>query len=251
MKKSLLFVVVCVLMSGALFAQRKTIRDSVYRLPLIGLHISGQLPYADMAKRFGANMSVGMPFLYKTAKNLVFGLEGNYFFGTKIHERVMANLVNSDGTITDVNGNPATFRLNERGWNAYAYFGGVINKLGHNKNSGLFALAGLGYFSHKINIYDVARTLPQLEGDLKKGYDRLTGGIATSQFLGYLFMSQNRITNFYAGFEFQEAFTKGLRGYQYDLMAKDDQSRLDVMIGFRFGWVLPLYKKAPKDFYYY
>jgi hypothetical protein len=230
---------------------QKGIRDSVYRLPVVGLHLSGQLPGGDLSKRFGGNMSVGMPVFYKTAKNLVFGIEGNYFFGTKIKEQVMSNLLTPDGTITDVNGNPATFRLNERGWNVYGYFGKLFNRLGHNKNSGLLAWAGLGYMQHKVNIYDVGKTLIQIDGDLVKGYDRLTGGFACTQFIGYLFMSQNRITNFYAGLEMQEGFTTGLRGYQFDTMKSDKESRLDLLYGIRFGWLLPLYKKAPRDFYYY
>jgi hypothetical protein len=251
MKKIILITGLLVLLGMHGYAQRKSLRDSSYSLPIIGLHISGEMPAADLAHRFGNSMSVGMPFLYKTSSNWVFGLEGNYFFGTKIKEQPMRNLVNIDGTITDVNGNPATFRLNERGWSTYAVCGRVFNKLGHNKNSGLMTWIGLGYLTHKISIYDVGHTLPQVHGDLVKGYDKLTGGIATSQFIGYLFMSQNRIANFYAGFEFQEAFTKGLRGFQYDTMASDGQSRLDILCGVRFGWLLPLYKKAPKDFYYY
>jgi len=251
MKQFFLFAALLFLCSGSLFSQRKSIKDSVYRIPVIGIHMSGQMPGGDMAKRFGTDINVGMPFFYKTGKNLVFGIEGNYFFGTKIKERLMTNLVNADGTITDANGNPASFRLNQRGWNVYGYFGMVFNKLGHNKNSGLMAWVGAGYMRHKINIYDVGRTMLQIQGDLVKGYDRLTGGIAATQFVGYLFLSQNRMANFYAGFEVQEGFTKGLRGYQYDLMASDGQSRMDILYGIRFGWLLPLYKKAPKDFYYY
>ncbi len=251
MKKLVLYTVLLVFFSAQLFSQKKSLKDSVYRLVIVGVHMSGQLPGGDMAKRFGYSINAGMPVLFKTGKNFIFGVEGNYFFGTRIREHVMTNLVNSNNTITDVNGNPATFRLNERGWNVYALFGKVFNKLGHNKNSGLMAMIGVGYIRHKINIYDVGHTLPQIGGNLVKGYDRLTGGPVISQFLGYLFMSQNRIANFYAGFEIQEGFTKGLRGYQYDTMASDGASRLDILYGIRFGWLLPLYKKAPKDFYYY
>ena len=110
-------------------------------------------------------------------------------------------------------------------------------------------MIGAGYMQHKINIYDVGKSLPQLKGDLKKGYDRLTGGFACTQFLGYLYLSENRMANFYAGFEFNEGFTKGLRGLQYDTMASDAAKRTDVQIGFRVGWILPLYKRI-KDFYY-
>lgn len=250
MRRIALIAAALLLLGGKTFSQFK--RDSlVSRVPLLGLHLGGELPGGDLAKRFGFNMSTGMPVFYKTRANIVFGVEGNYLFGNQIKERVLSNLLNSDNTITDMNGNPGTFRLNERGWNVYGFVGKVFNKLGHNKNSGLMVWVGGGYIRHKINIFDVGRSIPQIRGDLVKGYDRLTGGISLNQFVGYLFLSKNRIANFYAGFEFQEGFTKGLRGYQYDLMASDGQSRVDILYGIRFGWLLPLYRKAPKDFYYY
>ena len=64
-----------------------------------------------------------------------------------------------------------------------------------------------------------------------------------------MYLSNNRLTNFYAGFEFNEGFTKGVRGYQYDTMQSDGAKRTDVQIGFRIGWALPLYKRI-KEFYY-
>lgn len=251
MRRNFKVLVLLLLLCTKTFSQRKTIKDSVYRIPIVGLQFSGQIPGGDMAVRFGSSISVGVPFLYKTRKNILFGIEGTYFFGNKVKEKVMSNLYSSDNTITDANGNPGAVRINERGGSVYAMAGAVISRLGHNKNSGVMAMAGLGYMQHKVNIFDVGRNIPQIHGSLLKGYDRLTGGIAASQFIGYLYISQNRIANFYLGFEFQEGFTKGLRGYQYDLATTDDKARLDLLYGFRFGWLLPLYKKAPKEFYYY
>jgi hypothetical protein len=86
------------------------------------------------------------------------------------------------------------------------------------------------------------------KGDLKKGYDRLTGGLAITGFAGYLYLSENKLANFYAGFEYNQGFTNGLRGYQYDKMSSDNLKRNDIQIGFRAGWILPLYKRL-KEFY--
>lgn len=251
MKRIFVIVLVSLSFCGKILAQQKSVKDSIYHVLIIGLHMEGQSPDGDMAKRFGYSMSAGVPLFYKTGKNLLFGIENNYFFSTNVKEHTLTNLYTPELTITDANGNPGGIRFNERGWNIYGMVGGIINKLGHNKNSGLMLLAGGGYMQHKIAMYDVGRNIPQIHGNLMKGYDRLTGGISANQFIGYMFISQNKIANFYFGFEFQEGFTKGLRGWQYDLMAKDDKQRLDLLYGFRFGWLLPLYKKAPKEFYYY
>jgi hypothetical protein len=251
MKKCFLGFIVFMFCCFSVFSQRKTIKDSIYRIPITGLQMSFQLPEGDMAQRFGPSINVGLPFYYKTRKNIIIGFEANYFFSSNVKEKTMSNLYNSDGFITNINGNPATYRLNERGWDAYAVLGGVLNKYGNNKNSGIMMWAGLGYMQHKINIYDVGNNMPQIAGNLVKGYDRLTGGLAVSQFIGYLYISKNRLSNFYAGLEFQEGFTTGLRGYQYDLMAPDNKKRLDILMGIRIGWLLPLYKKLPKEFYYF
>lgn len=251
MKRIFVIVFLLATFCGKTFAQQKSMKDSVYRVLIVGLHLEGQMPGGDMAKRFGNSMSAGMPVFFKTRKNLLFGIEGNVFFSTNVKEQPLTNLYTPELTITDANGNPGGIRFSERGFNIYGMFGGIINKLGHNKNSGLMLLAGGGYLWHKILMYDVGKNIPQIHGNLMKGYDRLTGGISANQFIGYMWISQNKIANFYFGFEFQEGFTKGLRGWQYDLMAKDDKQRLDLLYGFRFGWLLPLYKKAPKEFYYY
>ncbi len=84
---------------------------------------------------------------------------------------------------------------------------------------------------------------------MKKGYDRLSNGIGFTQSVGYLFLSNNRIANFFAGIEMNEAFTKNRRDFNYDQMKKDNQLRTDLLFGIRIGWILPLYKKAPKEFY--
>jgi hypothetical protein len=227
-------------------------KDSCHHLFIVGANIAGELPFADMKTRYGSNLSFGLPVLYKTSKNLIIGVDGNYFFGGNLKEDPLYYMYNNNNppTITGNSGNPGAVRLSERGFTAYGVIGTVINKLGKNKNSGLFMYIGLGCMQHKINIYDINRSLAQINGNIKKGYDRLTGGPAAEQFIGYMYMAKNRLVNCYAGFEIQEGFTTGLRGYQYDTMSSDGKQRLDILIGIRLGWMLPIYSKTPNEFYY-
>ena len=80
-------------------------------------------------------------------------------------------------------------------------------------------------------------------------YDRLTSGIQLSQFIGYQHMSNNRLTNFYFGFDFLQGFTKGRRDYQIDLMGPANEKRIDLLWGIKFGWIVPVFRQAPNDFY--
>ncbi|MFL5754055.1 MAG: hypothetical protein ACJ76F_11655 [Bacteroidia bacterium] len=229
-------------------AAAQNVKDSCIKVPLVGLHLSAQLPGGDLVDRFGINGNVGLPFYYKTKKNILIGGEFNYFFGHKLKVDIFANLRTPEGSITNSDGNPGNVRIQERGWSITACIGKIF-AAGPNKNSGVIILAGAGYMQHKINISDLGRNLAQINGEYKKGYDKLTGGPMLSQFIGYFYLSNNRLANFIAGFEFFEGFTRGLRGYQFDTMSSDDKRRIDILSGARIGWILPIYKRTPKDFY--
>ena len=113
----------------------QSIKDSCVAIPLVGLHFSGQLALGDLTNRFGNSGSAGIPFIYKTSKNWLIGIEGNYFFGKKINEENhLSNLKNSEGTITANDGAPGRLRVNERGMNFYISFGKVLPILNSNKN---------------------------------------------------------------------------------------------------------------------
>ena len=57
--------------------------------------------------------------------------------------------------------------------------------------------------------------------------------------------------NFYIGVDLIQAWTKNKREYDYDLRSSDDKTYFDTLAGIRFGWVLALYKRAPKEYYYH
>lgn len=242
------WLIVLIVFNTLLF-HAQSVKDSAFRIMMIGAHFSGQLPQKDLAQRFGPNFSAGGSFVWKTKRNFLIGVEGSYFFGKNVREDVVATMKNEKGVITDNEGFPADLRLTERGWNLYANVGKLFSKFGNNPNSGPFITVGAGYMQHKIKLYDANQKIAAVKGDLQKGYDRLSGGFGLTQFIGYKYLSNNRLANCYFGFEFYEGFTQSYRGFNYDTGLEDTKQRLDVLVGFRFGWILPLYKRT-KDFYY-
>lgn len=241
------FILIFFLFVTALSAQR--VSDTCMNVPMISVNFSGQKPYGDLAKRFGENFAVGGSFLFKHRKTWIIGAEGAYFFGKNVKENVIAQMQTSESFIIDNEGFPADLRITERGFNAYIIVGKVFPKLGKNPNSGLVTNFGFGYLQHKIKLYDAAQKVAAVKGDLVKGYDRLSGGFAMQQFIGYMYLSNNRLVNVIAGFEFQQAFTKSYRGFNYDTGLADTQQRKDFLVGIRFSWILPLYRRV-QDFYY-
>jgi hypothetical protein len=227
------------------------VKDSINKsLCIIGSY-AFQFPGGDMADRFGVNSNVGLAAIYKNKKNWFYGGQWSFMFGDKVKENTMLlGIATADSFVIDQEGTYAQIRFYERGMNLSFYGGKLFPVLSPNKNSGILLMGGLGGIYHKIRIEDVGNRAPQLRGDYKKGYDRLTGGLAVSEFVGYWFMSKSRLVNFYGGFDLSQNFTKSMRSWNIDQMAADTKQRTDLLYGFRVGWVLPLYKRQERQYYY-
>ncbi|HAQ64403.1 MAG TPA: hypothetical protein DCR43_00865 [Bacteroidales bacterium] len=230
-----------------------SVQDSVISSSLIYAAVGLQFPGGDMADRYGISFSVGPGYLYKTSRNWLFGVEANFFFGddVKIADSLFKNIMTSNDFIIDGNGEGSIIGITQRGFSAWGKVGKLFPVLSPNPNSGLFFTLGAGYLSHNISISNLDNSAPQLDGDYRKGYDRLTAGPAVNLNIGYLYLSNHRLFNFMIGFELSQAWTKSLRDYDFDLMKADNQSRSDLLTGFKIGWIIPLYGRAPKEYYFY
>ena len=240
-----------VLVLSASTALSQNVKDSLLFAPLVSVSVSGQIPGGDMAKRYGSNGAAGFNFSIKSKRNFIYGVNGYYLFGKEIKEDLFKNIATVDGFIIGNTGLYADVKTYERGISLSTHAGKVFPIWGPNKNSGVIGTAGLGYLQHKVKIVASESTVPELAGDYKKGYDKLTNGISLSEFLGYLFLGNRRTVNFFGGFEFMQAFTKSRRSYDFTIMGRDTRNRIDLFYGFRLGWILPLYKRVPNDFYLY
>ncbi|HEV7230491.1 MAG TPA: hypothetical protein VGO45_04120 [Bacteroidia bacterium] len=240
-------------LSSLLLKAQGNIQDSAMLVPLIHFSYAAQMPGGDLAKRFGYNSNLALNFSVKTDKNWIYGIDFAYIFGNRIRQNGVLDSIStkSGHFVIDVNGELADIRFYERGFSSTAWVGKIVPVFGSNPNSGILVDLGLGFMEYHLKIEDIGNRSPQLVGDLKKGYDRLTNGPSVSQFLGYSYLSGNRFINFFAGIECMEAFTKDRRAWDYQMMKPDDAQRIDLLYSVRVGWILPLYKRMPKAYYYY
>lgn len=251
MKKIYFLFALLFLFTNILFAQ-VSVKDSSIFTPLIGLSYSYQIPDGDLAKRFGNSSSIQLNLDFKTKQQWTFGINATYFFGKDIKETgIFDSISTPDGYIISQNGEFADIRLYERGFTFSITAGRLFTLKIPNPNSGIVFNFGLGFMQHKIRIETIGNNVPQLSTAYKKGYDRLSNGLLLSENLGYLYLSNNRLANFYIGFECMQGFTKSRRSFDFDLMEQDTKKRLDLLYGGKIAWILPLYKKAPQAFYYY
>lgn len=222
--------------------------DKIWNLDVL---IAGDLPMADMAKRFGSSYRIGFGLKRKTASNWIWGIKGEFIIGNKIKEdSLLFNVKTKQGGVISQQGDLLNVGVFERGYMLGLQVGKVFPFLQINKNSGPLMLASVGFIQHKIKLFDKDLSFPQLREDYKKGYDRLTNGLYFQDFIGYQYFAKNKLINFYAGFDFVWGMTNGRRTYQFDIARADTQSRNDLLLGFKFGWVLPIYKKNVEEIYY-
>jgi hypothetical protein len=237
---------------GSSAVAQKSFSDSSLFLPHFSLQLGYHSPASDLANRFGNCGSVGAAFQIKTSGNFYFGLEGAYLFGNTVKEPgLIQNLRTEAGEVLANDGKIAIVSIQQRGYQVLLTAGKLFPWFGPNPNSGLLVKGGVGFLQHKIRLEHQENEIAQLEGEYLKGYDRLTNGLALSQFIGYYHLSNSRLTNFYLGLEVLEAFTKSRRDWNFDTMERDDRERLDILYGVRFGWIIPVYKRPPADKYYY
>jgi hypothetical protein len=231
-------------------AGQQNLKDSVIHTFMIAPSFAYQLPGGDLADRFGNNQNVGVSFSFKTSSNWIYGVEGFFIYGTDVLEPgLFTNISTHQGYVLSTNGVYGDVRTYERGFNINFKAGKLIPMWGPNPNTGLLFTLGAGFLEHNIRIETPNGDVPQLMGDYRKGYDRRTNGVALTEFLGYQFMSNNGKINFFGGFEFVQGFTKNRRTYNFEIMSADNSSRVDLLNGFRVGWIFNIYKRKPNDFY--
>lgn len=214
---------------------------------------TAQFPFGNMADRFGFNSLFGMHIAYKTKKNWIVGGEGSFLYGTTVRENyVLNNISLPSGQLIGQTNALIRPKLQEMGANLKFTFGKVVPLSEKYPDAGLLFLSGFGFLSHQININVKGSTLPQLDKTYRKGYDRMANGPVISQFIGGIFMARRKYVSAYAGLQFDAGFTQGRRAYDFYSMAPLNDKRIDLFLGIRVGWIIPVFTQtSEKEYYYY
>lgn len=228
------------MVSTTSFAQKTSNTENLF---LVNMSYSLQLPQADLKARFGQNLAAGIGAEYITGKNnLILGLHTDVLFGTQVLEDVIGSLRNDEGNIIANDRGVVEVLLRQRGLHIRGQVGKIFPVSERNRRSGIRLTLGAGFLQHKVRIQDEPqRFVPQLDDTYKKGYDQLTNGLAISQFVGYQFRSLDGRINLHLGVELVEGFTKNRRSFNFDSMMRDDDQRIDMLLGFKLNWSLPIY----------
>jgi len=250
-----LLLILSLWIPASLLAQSESIDKPVgQRLFAVSGFYAYEIPGADLAIRFGNNHRVGGNFTYKLKSDWALIFEGSYVFGDNLEPEgysILDPIETSFGQITSKFGTPSDIVLSESGYNFNVKFGKLLPWLRLNPQSGFLIAAGVGFMQHKIRIDNAGNDAPQIYGEYRKGYDHMSSGLALSQFVGYMYFSNNRLLNGFIGFDFTQGFTKNRRGFNYNTGQYDQASRLDLIYSFRAGVMIPIARRNVQAFFEY
>lgn len=218
---------------------------------IFGVNAGMDLPGGDMAKRYGVNYRAGGQILYKTKSNWIFGPKFDYLFGPKIKEdSVLYGAKDRYNTYINNSGQRVQAQVVERGYLIGLQAGKIFNIVKHNSDNGIMALTTVGFMEHKVFIREKQSSVPNLLGDYRKGYDRLTNGLLLEQYVGYTHFANNNLFNFHFGLNFSAAFTQGRRDFLFDVMRPDNAKRVDLLFGVRGGIYIPVFRRKSEEYFF-
>ena len=201
-------------------------------------------PNGDWARRYGVISSLGLGLGYKTLSNYTFNGHYNTLFGNRINETNMFDsLRGTSQELIDANGNYAIINYASRGAQVTFKFGKII-QLGQNANNGLWLQAGYSYLRHFVKFEYQEDILPQIDGEMLKGYDRLTAGNGFIGSIGYHHISANNTVSYFISYNLSFHITRSLRGYNYTTRTFENQKRNDNLSTLSLGIILPIKPKS-------
>lgn len=240
------FIFILLLSSFSGFSQRtdKSLDDENFLnigMKNLSFGYGMEFPFGDMADRYSSNLKFTLGGERVTKNNWIYGIEFAFMFGDTVKEDPLAQLRLSNDELLGADNAYADVFQRQRG--AFLGFNvGKIISFNEKSRSGLRITGAFGILAHKIRIIDESRSLPQIEGDYLKGYDRLTRGFALREFVGYQHISEDKRINFYIGLEFTQGFTKHIRAIDFDSgLPPDPATRFDGLVSLKAAWVLPFF----------
>lgn len=220
---------------------------------LIAPTYTAQFPFGNMRDRFGFNSRFGLHIAYKMQKNWIIGAEGGFLFGTNVKENyVLDNISLSSGQHIGQNNDLIRPKLQEQGFDFKITAGKVVPFSEKFPDAGLLFMTSVGFVQHFIAVNVRATSLPQLDKTYRKGYDRMANGPMISQFIGGIFLARKTFASAYMGLQFDAAFTQGRRNYDFYSGAALKDKRIDLFIGLKVGWIIPVFTQtSEKEYFYY
>ena len=211
-----------------------------------------QIPIGHLSNTYGDNSAVGGSYFLETIKNIFVGLEGSFRFGSNIKDStIFENISTASGSIINGNGNYANINLMQRGFDGY-FFAGYAYHIKDKNLSGFYIYQGIGYLQHKIFIDTKNQNIPQLDEEMKRGYDKFSSGYSTKFSIDYKYYDKNGKFQISSGFNYTLAYTQNQRSYDFaNNKPYSDKKKWDKLLSIKAEIIIPIKRKNQEEFHYY
>ena len=211
-----------------------------------------QVPTENAKNIFGKNSAVGFSYFLELEKNIIFGIETNYLFGSDINDStIFENISTSSGGIIGADGHYANINLMQRGFDSYLFTGYAIHQ-SKNNLSGIYILQGFGYIEKKIFIDTKNQNVPQLDENMKKGYDQFSNGFSTKTSIDYKYYHDKGRFQMSIGINYTMGYIKNLREYDFaNNQYYSSKRRWSKLLGLKTEIIIPINRKNENEFHYY
>jgi hypothetical protein len=211
-----------------------------------------QIPIGELANTFGNNSAIGVSYFMQKTNNIIFGIEGNYMFGSDIKDAtIFNNISTSNNAIIGADGHYANINIMQRGFDSYL-FAGYAFHFSESNLSGIYFSQGLGYLQHQIFIDTKNQNVPQLDEEMKKGYDRFSNGLSTKLSADYRYFHKEGRFQISSGLNYTMAYTKNQRLYDFANNKYYIGNRTwDQLLGIKIEIIIPIHRQNEEKFHYY
>lgn len=211
-----------------------------------------QIPIGNLANTFGSNSAIGTSYLIEKTNNIFFGLEANYLFGDNIKDStIFNNISTSGGEIIGGDGYYANVNVMQRGFDCYLYAGYAFHFIKDNL-SGIYISQGIGYLQHQIFISTKNQNIPQLNEEMKQGYDRFSSGFSTKLSIDYRYYHKKGRFQISSGLNYTMAYSRNQRAYDFANNSYYSSKRsLDQLLGCKIEIIIPIQRNNKEEFHYY
>ncbi len=211
-----------------------------------------QFPIGNLATTFGNNSAIGGKYYFETQNNMFYGTEASYRFGNNIKDStIFNNISTTNGEIIDGNGMYANINIMQRGFDAYLLVGYAFH---HNKKnlSGIYIYQGVGYLENKIFINTKNQNIPQLNNEMKKGYDKYSSGFSTKFSIDYNYYHKKGKLQINAGVNYIMALMQNQRTYDFANNTRYSKKRnWEKLIGLKIEIIIPIQRRNKEEFHYF
>ncbi len=217
----------------------------------LNIQYGAQTPVLDMKNRFGTSLRTTVVLAYQPSKKRsVWSAAGFFQFGALVKEHVFSNLLTPEGYLIGNDKNPAVIQLRQRAW-----FLGLGRGWRFNNKSVFLQRLNVdmygGFFQHKIRIQDdPSRVVPQISGEYRKGYDRLSNGPGALLNFSYNPTAKPLLTRFVVGIDLFASPTWNRRPVNFNTGVKDEAIFWVFQPGIHLGYHFPRVFKNPASLKY-